>query len=170
MWWAWRFSVRDAFAAIVLFWLVGGVLLLFAWRSSAAAERVEDAPLCVAGQVFTTTKCRFTLDGTMTGLTSDRADINVDGRHFSVSITLAGKIRDVAGTPVNVTFYRGEPIHVEGPRLRFDSDGAPADRTAFFRNGGLFFLIFGTVAGGINLIIALASRPGPLVRGPGAAD
>lgn len=159
--WSWqvRFTWRDALAAMALFWVIGAVLLLVAWRASAAEDRIRDAPFCTAGQVFTATECRFTLDGTMTGLTSDRAEMDVDGRHFSVNVTLAGTIHDVAGLPVKVTLYRGKPIHVEGPDLRYDTDDAPATSARDFRNWGLSAIVGGTILSGFNLVIALFGRP-----------
>ena len=75
-----------------------------------------------------------------------------------MNITFGGLVPEVAGTAVKVTLFRGRPVHVEGPQLRFDSDDAPGAYGGFFRNVGSFFIVFGTLAGGANLIIALARR------------
>lgn len=86
------------------------------------------------------------------------AQVHVDGRHFSVDVTVSGTIRDVAGVPVKVTLYRGEPIHVEGPGLSFDTDAAPTS-SALIREGGVVVLVGGTVLGGAALVVAVLGHP-----------
>jgi hypothetical protein len=155
MWRPARLSVRSTLAMMAACWVAGAVLLVLAGRSSAAQERIQAAPLCVAGQVFTATQCRFTLDGTMTDLTNYRAGIDVDGHHFAVDVFISGTIPEVAGTAVKVTLYRGEPVHVEGKGLKFDVEDAPSVSATNYRNSGLFLLVAGTILGGANLVVEI---------------
>ncbi|MEV4518359.1 hypothetical protein AB0K00_56555 [Dactylosporangium sp. NPDC049525] len=155
MWWAARLSVRSTLVVMAGCWVAGAVLLVLAGRSSAAQERIQAAPFCTAGQVFTATACQFTLDGTMTDLTSDRAELDVDGRHFAVDVMISGTISEVAGTAVKVTLYRGKPVHVEGAGLSFDVEDAPSNSAMRYHNTGMFLLLAGTIGGCANLVIEI---------------
>lgn len=149
---------RKALAALALFWTVGACLLVASWRSAGAEDRVRDAPTCSEGQLFTATECRITLDGTMTSLTSDRAEMDVGGRHVSANVTLSGTIPDVSGAQVRVTLYRGKPIHIVGQDLKIDTDDAPATSHRDFLNAGLFCLIGGGFLVGANVLIGSIGR------------
>lgn len=98
------------------------------------------------------------LDGTMTSLTSDWAEMDVGGRHVSATVTISGTIPDVRGVPVRVTLYRGKPIHIDGHDLKIDTDGTPASSHTDFRNAGMFFLIGGAVLVGANVLIGSIGR------------
>lgn len=144
---------RAALAALALFWTVGAFLLLASWRSAVAEDRVREAPTCSESQLFTATECRITLDGTMTSLTSDRAEMDLGGRRVSASVTIAGTIHDASGVPVRVTLYRGKPIHIDGQDLKIDTDDAPTSSHTNFRNAGMFFIIGGALLVGVNVLI-----------------
>jgi hypothetical protein len=149
---------RDALVALALFWTVGACLLVASWRSAVAEDRVREAPTCSESQLFTATECRITLDGTMTSLTSDRAEMDVGGRHVSATVTISGTIPDMSGVPVRVTLYRGKPMHIEGQDLKIDTDDAPARSYTDFRNVGMFFLIGGALLVGANVLIGSIGR------------
>jgi hypothetical protein len=160
VWWSRPLTGRPALAALALFWTVGAWLLVASWRSAVAEDRVREAPTCSESQLFTATECRITLDGTMTSLTSGRAEMDVGGRHVSTTVTIAGTIPDVSGVPVRVTLYRGKPIHIDGQDLKIDTDDAPTRHTDF-RNAGMFFIIGGTLLVGANVLGSIGRRHAP---------
>ncbi|WP_436532973.1 hypothetical protein [Actinoplanes sp. HUAS TT8] len=133
-------NVQGALALLSLFWMVGAGFLLASWRSGVAEQRVRDAPVC-SGDPFTSAPCRVTLDATMVALSSGSAQMTVGGRDVTAVVSLSGEIDDVRGRPVRVTLYRGKVIHVDGDRLNFDTDAAPATHHTNFRNFGLFFIV-----------------------------
>ena len=151
---------RAALAVLAVFWTVGAILLVASWRSAVAEERARQAPTCSESQLFTSAECQITLPGTMTRLTHEQAKMDVNGRHVSASVTLAGQLSDVAGLPVQVTFYRGEPIHIEGWDLTIDTNRAPSSSRETFRGIGMGFLILGTVLVGVNVLLGAIARPG----------
>jgi hypothetical protein len=153
MWMNGPLTGRAALAALTLFWTVGACLLLASWRSAEVEDRVREAPTCSESQVFTAAECRITLDGTMTSLTSDRAEIGLGGHHVSASVTIAGTIPDVSGMPVRATLYRGKAIHIDGHDLNIDTDDAPTSSHMNFRNAGMFFIIGGALLVGANVLI-----------------
>jgi hypothetical protein len=144
---------RRALAAYALLWTVGALLLLAAWRSAVAEDRIRTAPICSESQIFTSTECRITLDATMTSLTSTRAELDVGERHVSAAVRLAGPTSGASGVPVRVTIYRGQPIHVEGSKFNFDTEASPTTQREDFLNFGLVVLIGGNVLVSINLLI-----------------
>lgn len=105
---------RVPLAALALFWTVGALFLVASWPSAVVDDRVRQAPTCSQSQLFTSADCQVTLDGTMTALTSNRAKMDIAGHHISANVTIARQLPEVAGLPVRVTFYRGEPMHIEG--------------------------------------------------------
>jgi hypothetical protein len=160
MWTNKALTIREALVLMAVLWAVGGCLLVAAWRSGAAERKASSAPTCTEAQAFTPAECRVTLEGTMTRLTHDRADIDVAGRHITATVSLAGTVEDVPGVAVQVTMYRGKAIHVQGPHLNFDTADAPATTrsdlqgfaTAFFLGGAL-------LAAGNVLLGAVQGRP-----------
>lgn len=118
----------------------------------------REAPTCSGSQLFTAMECRITVDGTMTSLTSDRAEMDVGGRHVSATVTISGTIPDVSGVAVRVTLYRGKPIRIDGQDLKIDTDNAPASSHTDFRNAGMFFLIGGALLVGANVFIGSIGR------------
>lgn len=158
MWLNRPFTVRDALAAVAIFWTVGACLLVAAWRSGVAEDRAHRAPTCSEGQAFKPVECQITIDGTMTGLTHDRAEMDVGGRRATARVTLSGEISDVRGVPVRVTLYRGKVIHIEGQRLKIDTDDAPASSHTALRNIGMFFIVGGAVLAGVNLLLGSIRR------------
>ncbi|WP_406046124.1 hypothetical protein OG799_17530 [Micromonospora sp. NBC_00898] len=151
---------RFLLVALAVFWTVGAFLLLASWRSAAAENRARQAPTCSESQLFTSAECQITLHGTMAGLTHDQAKMDVSGRHISANVTLAGQLPDVAGVPVRVTFYRGEPIHIEVLDLKIDTNRAPSSSRETFQIIGMFFLIGGTVLVGANVLLGFIGRLG----------
>jgi hypothetical protein len=150
-----------ALAALLMFWAVGAVLLAAASRSAAEENRVRQAPTCSQSQLFTSADCQVTLDGTMTSLTSDLAEMDVSGHHTSAAVTISSQISDVAGLPVRVTFYLGEAIHVEGSLLKIDTDASPSTDHTNLRNGGMFFLIGGTILVIVNVLFGSFAKRDP---------
>jgi hypothetical protein len=144
---------RAALAALALLWTIGACLLVAAWRSAVAQDRVRNAPTCSENQVFTPTECRTTLDATMTSLSSEQADMDIGGRHVSTAVMISGHIPDLTGQPVRVTLYRGKPIHIDGQDLNIDTKDAPATNHTDFLNAGMAVLIGGTLLTGFNVLI-----------------
>jgi hypothetical protein len=151
---------RAALAALALFWTVGAVLLVMSWHSAAAENRVRRAPTCSQRQLFTSAECQITLDGTMTVLTSREAKMDVSGRDISANVMIVGQLPNMTGRPVMVTFYRGEPIHIEGRQLNIDTNAAPSTSHTNFRNAGMFLLIGGAIIVGINVLVGFIRRAG----------
>lgn len=146
---------RAALAVLALFWTVAALLLVASWRSAVAENRARQAPTCFESQLFTSAECQITLGGTMTGLTHQQAKVEVSGRNISANVTLAGRLPAVAGVPVRVTFYRGEPIHIEGRQLKIDTTRAPSSSRETFRTIGMFFLVGGALLVGVNVLFGL---------------
>jgi hypothetical protein len=132
---------QDLLALVVISWVVAGVFFLLMWRDSVAAERVRIARTCAAGETFTPASCRATLNAAAVSLTNDHIEFEVDGRRMSMKTQVAGEVSDRAGTAIQVTFYAGKPIRVEGPSLRIDVPDSPVRNTENDLNRGLFFLI-----------------------------
>ncbi|WP_426513424.1 hypothetical protein ACPPVO_24135 [Dactylosporangium sp. McL0621] len=143
---------------MAIFWTVGACLLLAAWRSGVAEDRARHAPTCPEGQAFTPAECQITFDGTMTGLTHDRAEMDVGGRRATAKVTLSGEISDVRGVPVRVTLYQGKVIHIEGQRLKIDTGDAPATNHTNLRNFGMFCIVGGAALAGANLLLGSGRR------------
>jgi hypothetical protein len=138
---------------LALFWTVGACFLLAAWRTAVAEDRVRQAPICSQSQLFTAADCQITRDGTMTSLTSSRAEIDLGGHHVSASVRIKGTISDVSGMPVRATPYRGRVVHIDGHDLNVDTDDSPTSNLTFFRELGMFFIIVGALLVGANVLI-----------------
>jgi hypothetical protein len=157
-------TIREAAAVMAVFWTVGACLLVAAWRSGIAEQRASRAPLCAEGQAFTPTHCQVTLDGTMTGLTADKADVDIAGRHITAEVSLAGPKPDVSGVAVRVTMYQGKVIHIQGEQLNFDTEDAPPTHRSNLQNFGIAAILVGSLLAGGNVLLGLLQRP------PGAAQ
>ena len=81
---------------------------------------------------------------------------------------ITGQLAYVYGTPARVTFYRGQPIHVEGSGVRVDAKGSPQKNTMNFGMAAGFFLAAALVSAAVLLIGRLRkSRPAAPVTYPG---
>jgi hypothetical protein len=94
-----------------------------------------------------------TIDGTMTGLTSVLAQADVAGHHVETTIRLATEIPDVRGVPVQVTMYRGQVAHIEGPGLSIDGWANPTVKAHEQRGLGWDTLVASTLLVGVNLLL-----------------
>lgn len=148
-----------------VFWVVGGSLLLASWRTGVTAERARHAPICAHSEVFSGADCQITIAGKLTKFTSGEMDVTVDGRSISSAVTISGPLPHIPpAIPVEVTFYQGRVIHIEGETdLSVDTDAAPSTNSWNYRNFGICFLVFGTAAGVYSAFKTLESRdkPGP---------
>ena len=131
------------------FWLIAGALLIASWRSGVTAEQARNAPICAPGQAFTAAHCQITRPGQLTRITGSMLDVTVDGRAISSEVTLAGNLPHTPpAIPVEVTFFRGLVIHVEGEtHLSVDTDAAPSTKSVDYRNFGFVFVGFGVMFG-----------------------
>src|ERR1044071_9433248 len=125
------------------------VLALGVWatqasrRETVAERRLREAPICSEGQLFTDAECKITLDGTLVDLSYSGVKVLVHGRYVSDDVTLSGNIPFVSGTPVRVTLYRGELMHVEGQDLKVDTDRSPAHEHRGYEGMGTALLLGG---------------------------
>ena len=149
---------------MAVLWTVGACLLVAAWRNGIAEQMASRAPVCAEGQAFTPTPCQVTLDGTMIGLTTHKADVDVAGRHITAEVSLSGPKTDVSGVAVRVTMYQGKVIHIQGERLNFDTEDAPATHHSNLLNSGIGVILLGSFLAGGNVLLGLLQRP------PGAAQ
>ncbi|GAA0917109.1 hypothetical protein [Virgisporangium aurantiacum] len=159
MWGNRALTIREAAAVMAVLWAVGACLLVAAWRSGIAEQRASRAPVCAEGQEFTPVYCQVTLDGTMTGLTADKADVDVAGRHITAEVSLSGSKSDVSGVAVRVTMYRGKVIHIQGERLNFDTEDAPATRRWNLQNFAAGAFLIGFFLAPVNVVLGLLQRP-----------
>jgi hypothetical protein len=101
------------------------------------------------------------LDGMVMAMANDRVDLAIAAGAVSAWIAIKGDVAHNAGTPVRVTFYRGEVIQLQGDRIRIDTEAAPATSHENLRNAGLFSVIGGRILAAANLAIgALCRRTG----------
>ena len=142
-----------------LCWWAGASLLVEASRSSVEANRAHNAPVCTADQLFTDTYCYDTLDGTMIGLDHYQADVDVGKRHLTAPVAFVGPVEDVRGLPVRVTVYRGKVVHIEGSRLKFDAQDAPAAIFEGYLDLGLTVAVGGGGLVVISLLLRLRRKP-----------
>ncbi|MEV4141659.1 hypothetical protein AB0J72_57070 [Dactylosporangium sp. NPDC049742] len=150
-------SVRHAVLTLVATLLLGGCLLLLAWQSDIKDQQRRTAPPCAPSQVFTQAKCRAELDGTVTSITRDRVEVDVDGHALGMDITISQQVPAVTGHPVRVTLYRGAPVRVVGDHLNVGPQDTPANNRNIFGFLGLLFPAGGVVA----LLVALSARRHP---------
>ncbi len=139
-------SVRHAVWTLVVTLVLGGCLLLLAWRSDIQDRQRRTAPPCSPAQVFTTAACRAELDGTVTSLTRDRTELDVDGHHLVMDITISHDVPAVTGRPVRVTLYRGAPIRIEVDTFKFNQRDTPANDRAILIRCGLLCIAAGSLA------------------------
>jgi hypothetical protein len=151
-------TARKVLAALAVVWTVGVAFLVASWFDATAQNRVRHAPTCSQSQLFTSADCRVTLDATMTALTDGHAAMDIGERHVSADVTLNGQLPDVVGLRVQVTLYRGEPVHVEGSGLKIDTNAAPATGVGEARFFGLACLIGGTFLVGTNALLGSVRR------------
>ncbi|WP_433222975.1 hypothetical protein ACQP00_24910 [Dactylosporangium sp. CS-047395] len=151
-------SVRASLAVLALGWLVAGVALIAQRQAEAQLRRAEQAPVCAPDQVFAGDACRAGLDGTVTALSTRAAEVDAGGRHLTFAVSLHRIDISAPGTPVQVTVYRGVPIRIDGDRIHVDAEDSPADRVDDAREFVRAAIYLGTVLGGLNLIISLATR------------
>jgi hypothetical protein len=148
-------STRGLLAVLALTWLASGCFLLAAWRSGVDDRQMRNAPLCAQSQLFTPADCQIELYGTLTDLTTRRAQLDIGGRHLIMDIAaLEDDHPEMAGNPVRVTLYRGRPVRIEGDRLTAEANDLPEDDRVTFGFFGLFCL----AAGPVNFALALALR------------
>ncbi|GAA3454763.1 hypothetical protein [Dactylosporangium matsuzakiense] len=150
--------VWGSLAILALGWAVAGVALIAQRQAEAQQRRAEQAPVCAATEIFSGTSCRATVAGTMTALSLRQALVDVDGRPLTMTVSLHRIDSYVPGTPVQVTLYRGVPVRLDGDRIHIDAVDSPADRVADARETIPVAIYFGTLAGGVNLIVSLAVR------------
>jgi hypothetical protein len=108
---------REAPVLLAIVWAVGGGVPFASCQAHADADRIRNARRCAPEELSTPAACQATLPGSVTATTSDEVVLDVAARETTMQIGLAGGVSDIAGTWVDVTFYRGAPIRVEGHRL-----------------------------------------------------
>jgi hypothetical protein len=140
--------------ALVVAWAVGGALLLAGRRTSAEAQRVRDAPACSAAETLTAAPCQSRLSGTVVSFTHEEVEVDVDGQRLTMRIMVSGEITDQIGTPVQVTLYGGQPIHVEGVGLSVDARGSPATHAFNYFGVGFAIIFISTFLIGVNALAA----------------
>ena len=150
---------RAALVGLAVSWLVAGLFLLLSWRSSVEAEQLRDAPICSTDQVFTPASCQITLNGRVVETTHDLVQLDVAGHRTTMPAMITGDLSGVGGTPVSVTFYRGEPIRVNGPALKADAKNSPADDAFNYRNVAIAIAFITTFLIGANTLIASLRKP-----------
>lgn len=142
--------------ALPVVWLVGGLLFFASWRSSIEADRVRHAPTCSSAEADTSAPCQITLEGTVIKVTSGEVQLDIAGRRMSMPVSLHGPFSD-GGLQAEVTFYRGQPIHAEGPGLKVDAEGTPAIRAANYQGFAIGISAVGTMLILLNLLISAIS-------------
>jgi len=133
-------------------WAAAGGFVLLGRATSAAAQRVRDAPECAPDETFTATPCQATLSGTVISLTHDEVDVDVDGRRITMPIQIVGQVSGAAGTRADVTMYRGKPIHVEGTGEKVDARDSPVQDSFDYFNVAFAIVWISTVLIGANVV------------------
>jgi hypothetical protein len=137
--------------------LAGGYFLFVSWQSSLDEERILNAPTRTGNEVFTSTPCRATLLGNVHSITHTQVVFDIDDRQVTMPVRLAGPLSS-AGGPVRVTFYRGQPIRADGPRLKADAAGSPADNTKSNRWRALVPLATGALLTAAYLAVTVTRK------------
>jgi hypothetical protein len=135
----------------------GACLLLVAGTNAIGEYRLRHAPACPQSEVFTSTACQVTLDGTVISLSRTEALLEVEGHQLSMPVAIVGPIPD-GPIPVQVTLYRGQPVRVEGPGLSVDAAGSYARNTEMFLFFGMAALVVGGTIGGLLLVANARNR------------
>ena len=156
----------GALAVLATGWILAGVALIAQRQAEAQQRRVDQAPVCETSQVFSGARCRATVDGTVTALSTKQAEVDVAGRHLTMVVSLHQVNGAGPGTPVRVTVYRGAPIRLDGDLVHINAVDSPADRRTDAHQIGRAMMFLGTFLGGGNLFIALAARSSNRRRPP----
>jgi hypothetical protein len=144
-----KWSPRDFFLAVLL---VGVGLLIAAGVNAIGVYRLQHASTCSQWEIFVpSADCKITLDGTVVDLTPTQAVLDVQGRQLTMPLRIHGPVPDaaVASIPVQVTIYRGQPVHMEGPSLDVDADGSASSNAEMFLLFGMAALVVGGMFGGL---------------------
>lgn len=146
--------------AACLFFAFAAWLFTSFRTSLLVTMQLRSAPVCAPNEAFASTSCRVVLAGTVTKLTHYSVGLNIDGHEVSMAVLLSGdeSLSHFDGTHVQITMYRGEPLHVEGSGLNMDARGSPAKGTETYRIGASFFLLVGLLAVCADLVMAKRRR------------
>jgi len=146
-------TLRNTLLLLAAVWMVGGVLFALSWMTTGTEKRMFSAPTCSPDQLSTSAECQVTLPGTVLELTAFQVEVDLGDRRVSMPVRLAGDVSGRGGTPVEVTFYRGQPVRVVGPWLKLDSTDSPATSAFDLREAGIGCLFVGTVVFGSGYLL-----------------
>lgn len=150
----WGIPPRWAVLSVGISWLLAASLLLGSWLSAKADRHIASARSCAPAEIYTPAACWASLPGVVTRLSSSSVYATAGGRQTAMPLFLSGDVPPSSGTPVEIQFYRGRPIRMDGARLHLLSRDSPATGTADLRFWGLFLL-----AGPPVLVVASAFGP-----------
>ena len=138
---------------MVISWIASAALFTASKSRGADVARIQRARACTLNELFTPAPCRALVDGHVVKLTHTAVRLDLSGRQLTMPVQIVGDVSHSDGSPVVVTLWRGEPVHVEGPALIADSTGSPTSAKTNYQNAALFFLVGPPVMVGINLLV-----------------
>jgi hypothetical protein len=130
--------------------VVGTGLLVVSAVDAVAQSHVDSARVCAPDEEFTGADCRVTLDGAVVNRSHTEVTIDVEDRRITMPVGTHADPYLPEPIPVRVTFYRGQPIRLEGSGLEAD-ESYGSDARGFLCLG-LVLLVVGGAIGGILLV------------------